>query len=112
MRRNRFLRVLRIVFFVLVGITVFSFVVMELWNHLMPALFGLHAVSFWQALGLLVLSKILFSGFRGRPGFRRHWRQRLIERWERMTPEERERFRSGLRGGCGPFGSASPAPKV
>ena len=45
----------------------------------MPAIFGLHGISFWQALGLLVLCKILFSGFRGRPGFGMHWRNRLID---------------------------------
>ena len=39
----------------------------------MPAIFGLHAISFWQALGLLVLSKILFGGFHGRPAST-HWR--------------------------------------
>jgi hypothetical protein len=89
---------------------VFSFAVMWLWNWLMPALFGLHAIGFWKALGILVFSKILFGGFRGRPGFGMHWRQRMIERWEHMTPEEREKFRAGLRGGCGPFGTSSAAP--
>ena len=67
---------------------------MWLWNRLMPVIFGLHAISFWQALGLLVLSKILFGGFRGRPGFGGDWRPRLIERWDSMTPEEREKFRA------------------
>jgi len=112
MRRHRLLRGLKFFLIAAVAVTVFSFVVMELWNHLMPTLFGLHAVSFWQALGLLVLSKILFGGFHGRPGFGGHWRQRLIERWEQMTPEEREKFRAGMRGGCGPFGSSPAAPKA
>ena len=109
MRTHRILRVLKILLIVLLAATVFSFAVMWLWNWLMPVIFGLHAISFWQALGLLVLSKILFGGFRGRPGFGGHWRQRMIERWEQMTPEEREKFRAGMRRGCGPFGS-SPAP--
>ncbi len=112
MRRHRILRGLKILVLVLVAATVFSFAVMWLWNHLMPAIFGLHSVSFWQALGLLVLCKILFSGFRGRPGFGMHWRNRLIERWEQMTPEEREKFRAGMRGGCGPLGSAPATPKA
>jgi len=112
MRRYRFLRVLKILVIVTVAVTVFSFVLMHLWNWLMPAIFGLHAVSFWQALGLLVLSKILFGGFRGRPGFAMHWRERMMERWEQMTPEEREKFRTGLRGGCGPFGASTAAPKA
>lgn len=112
MKTHRVLRVLKVLVIVLVAVTVFSFVTMWLWNWLMPAIFGLHAISYWQALGLLVLSKILFGGFRGRPGFGMHWRQRLMERWEQMTPEEREKFRAGLRGGCGPFGAAPAAPKA
>jgi Ca2+/H+ antiporter, TMEM165/GDT1 family len=111
MRRHRILRVVKVLGIVLVAVTAFSFAVMWLWNRLMPVIFGLHAISFWQALGLLVLSKILFGGFRGRPGFGRDWRMRLIQRWESMTPEEREKFRAGLRGGCGPFGPPTPAPK-
>ena len=113
MNRHRFLRGLKIVLIGLTAITVFSFLVMGLWNWLMPVVFGLHAISFWQALGILVLSKILFGGLRGRPGFGPPWRQRLWERWEQMTPEEREKLRAGLRGGCGPFGheSGTPSPK-
>jgi hypothetical protein len=110
MKGRRILRGLKILLIVVVAATVFSFLVMELWNHLMPSVFNLHAITFWQALGLLVLSKILFGGFRGRPGFGMHWRQRMMERWDQMTPEEREKFRAGLRGGCGHFGSSPAAP--
>jgi energy-coupling factor transporter transmembrane protein EcfT len=106
------LRVLMILVLVTLAVTLFSFVVRWLWNWLMPALFGLHVVSFWQALGLLVLSKILFSGFHGRHGFGRDRQMRLIRRWEQMTPEEREAFRAGLRGGCGPAGASPVAPKA
>jgi hypothetical protein len=112
MKGRSILRGLKIALFVALATTVFSFAVRELWNWLMPTIFGLHLISFWQALGLLVLCKILFSGFRGRPAFALHWRQRLIERWEQMTPEEREKFRAGIRTGCGPFGSSPAAPKV
>src|SRR5215472_3276250 len=82
-------------------VTVFSFVVMQLWNWLGPALFGARMITFWQALGILVLSKILFGGFRGRPGYGGHWRRRMRDRWEQMTPEERERFRQGAFSACG-----------
>jgi len=78
-----------------------TFVVMSLWNWLMPGLFGLHTITYVQAIGLLVLCKILFGGFRGRPGGPMHWRRRMTERWEQMTPEEREKFRQGMRGRCG-----------
>ena len=82
-----------------IAIAGFGQAVLQLWNHLMPILFGLPRVTFWQAVGLLMLSWILFGGWRGfgPPGARGHWRRRMIERWEQMTPEERERFRQGLR---------------
>src|SRR5574341_1143280 len=68
---------------------------------LAPVLFGWPSITFWQALGLLALCRILFGGLglhgSGRSGFRR----RMHERWERMTPEERERFRQGFRGRFG-----------
>jgi hypothetical protein len=112
MKGHYILRGLKIFLMIVVAVAVFGFVVMWLWNHLMPAIFGLHAISYWQALGLLVLSKIFFGGFRGRPGFGGHWRERMFERWEKMTPEEREKFRAGMRGGCGPFWRAPEAPKA
>ena len=46
----------------------FGFVVMGLWNWLMPALFGLKLIGYWQAVGLIILSKLLFGGFRGSAG--------------------------------------------
>ena len=112
MKRHWILRGFKVLLFVALAATVFSFVVMWLWNWLMPVIFGLHAISFWQALGLLVLSKILFGGFRGRPGFPGDWRMRLIQRWEDMTPEERDKFRAGMRAGCGHSAPPAAAPKA
>jgi hypothetical protein len=86
-----------------------SFVVMGLWNSLIPSLFGGPAVGFWQAAGLLVLSRILFGGFRGRGGHG-PWRQRWRERWERMTPDERARLREKFRGRCG-WGGVEEVPE-
>lgn len=80
-------------------------IVRQLWNWLLPSLFGWKQITFWQALGLLALCRILFGGF-GLHGSNRSSRRRTIERWEKMTPEERERFRQGMRGRCG-FPSAS-----
>jgi len=109
---KRFLRILKFALLAAVFATVFTFVVMRLWNWLMPELFGLHVITFWQALGLLFLSKILFGGFRGGPHRHWSWRRRMAERWERMTPEEREKFRHTMRGRCGSFGSVSAEPKA
>jgi hypothetical protein len=97
-------RAIKAVVIVVLAVTVFGFVVMNLWNWLAPALFGFHTVTFWQALGLLILSKILFGGFRGRPGAGRHWKRRMSERWQQMTPEEREKFRQGMFSRCGRAG--------
>ncbi len=84
-----------------VALAVFSAIVMLLWNWLAPALFHLPAITLVQALGLLVLSRILFGSFGGgHHGRRRHWRGRMRDRWEHMTPEERENLRRGMAGGA------------
>jgi hypothetical protein len=102
MRRYGPFKALNIALMIVIAVAVFGEVVMHLWNWLMPSLFGLGRLTFTQALGLLVLSKLLFGGFH-RHGGGFGWRGRMQERWARMTPEEQERFRSGVRGrrGCG-----------
>jgi hypothetical protein len=83
--------------FALAFVAVLSFVVMSLWNALIPELFRLPALDFWQAAGLLILSRILFGGLRGRGGWHGHggWRRHMWQRqWDNMTPEERERLRA------------------
>jgi hypothetical protein len=112
MKRNWVLKGLKIALFAIVLVAVLGFVVMSLWNSLLPPLFGVHQINFWQAVGILLLSKILFGGFRGRPGRHMYWRHRMRERWEHMTPEEREKFRAGMRGRCGPFGPPAAEPKA
>src|SRR6185437_4485784 len=97
MKNYRFLKALKIIGFVILACLIFGFVIMHLWNWLMPVIFGLHAITFWQALGLFIFSKILFGGFRGGFGGRRHWKHQMQERWEQMSPEEREKFRAGMR---------------
>jgi len=102
--RRRVRRGVKFAVFGVVAITVFGFLVRALWNWLMPQLFGLHALSFWQALGLLLLSWILFGGMRGGPGA--HRRRRFAERWAEMTPEEREKVRAGM---CAPRRDRGPS---
>ena len=98
-------------------IAVFSWVVMLLWNYLVPELFHGPVLGYWQAFGLLALCRILFGGggrglgsshARGRlrERFAERLGERTAERWDRMTPEERERFRQGMRGRCG-FGPST-----
>src|SRR5581483_9091280 len=73
-------------------------VVQQLWNWLAPSIFGWRQITFWQAVGLLALCRILFGRVGGRGFGRSNVRRRIAERWERMSPEERERFRDGMRG--------------
>jgi hypothetical protein len=81
-------------------------VVRLLWNWLLPSLFGWRLINFWQAVGLLALCRILFGRWGGR-GFRPSFRGRMRERWEQMTPEDREefrkKFRDSWRSRCGGF---------
>ena len=99
----------------IVGIAVFiaigGAIVQLLWNWLLPSLFGWRQITFWQAVGLLALSRILFGGLGMRGGSRSGIRRRMAERWEGMTPEERERLREAMRDrwGCGPRTSESKA---
>jgi hypothetical protein len=84
----------KILVFIIAGVAALGFVVMSLWNWLIPSLFsGAHQIDYLQALGLFVLCKILFGGFRGRGGC--HDRR---QRWEQMSEEERKKFKEGMRG--------------
>lgn len=84
-----------------------SAIVMLLWNALIPTIFGLTAINFWQALGLFILAKILFGGF-GRRGMmnRMHGENPIHKKWKKMTPEQRMEFIAKRRkfGFGGPFG--------
>jgi hypothetical protein len=72
---------------------------MELVNS---TIFGLKVISFTQALGLLILSKILFGGFRGGGswgGNRMHfWKNKMTERMQNISPEDREKMKTKWRG--------------
>jgi len=87
-------------------IAVGGYLVMYLWNWLLPALFGWRIISFWQALGLLLLCRILVGGFGGgMHGPRR--RRRMAYHWDDMSPEEHERFRKAVRNTFDPGTSAT-----
>ncbi len=81
----------------LVGFTLFiaagGFIVQQLWNWLLPPLFGWHVVTCWQALGLLVLCRILFGSL----GMHRGPGSRMRGPWAGRSPEDRERFRQRMR---------------
>jgi hypothetical protein len=96
MKRFWIFRGLKMFTFAALALALLGYVVMALWNAVLPAVTGLHAITFLQALGLLVLSRILFGGLRGWERRGGHWRARMQARWQHMTPEERERFRDVL----------------
>jgi hypothetical protein len=96
MNRYRIVRVLGRVGLGVVAITLFGWVVMSLWNWLIPPLTGWHTLGFAQALGLLVLSRLLFGRF-GRRG----WGPGRGRRWSHLSAEEREQLRTQFGGRCG-----------
>lgn len=87
------------------GVLLFGGVVMLLWNAILPKVANVSPLNFWQAVGLLALSRILFGGFRfGRPGGggpafnrRKQWR----EKWMNMSEEEKAEFKAKWRERCG-----------
>jgi len=83
----------RIVLFGIVGLGIVGLVTMGLWNLLVPAILHLPAISFWQGLGLFLLSRVLFGRFAGGRWMRRG---RFVRGWHHLTPEERERFRRAV----------------
>ena len=98
MNRWRLQKILGVIAIVAAAAAGLGWLVATLWNWLMPPIFGLGAITFWQALGLFVLGRILFGGVRGIGG--RHRRHRMHDRWRHMTPQERETFSRGLRRDC------------
>jgi hypothetical protein len=74
----------------------FGWVTMKLWNWLVPVLFNGPHISFIQALGLLLLSKIIFGGW-GRHcgcGHKTHWKHRYYDKMSSMSAEEKARFKA------------------
>ena len=86
---------------VLVAIFFFAWLTFLLWNWLVPVLFGGPIISYWQALGLLALTKILFFGIGGRRSCypesgQKYWKHRFYEKMSSLSPEEREAFKKKM----------------
>jgi hypothetical protein len=104
MRGKWILKGMGIFVLILVVLAAAGWVVMSLWNWLIPSIVGWKAIDFVQAVGLLVLARLLFGGRGFGWGHHRghhRWKQRMAERWMAMTPEEREKFKEGMRARCG-----------
>ena len=91
--------------FIPIGIAAMIFfcgwIVMLLWNCVLPPVIGVGVITFWQALGILVLAKILFGGFKGGHGHSRHFHGYDHHKWMHMNPEEREKMRAEWKDRCG-----------
>jgi len=94
----------KVAFFVILAplfILAFGYFVMTLWNFTLPAIFGVSTITFWQAIALFILSKILFSGFRGGWGHKPHgpgayWGSK----WKSLSDEERNAYREKWQQWC------------
>jgi hypothetical protein len=88
-------------FFVLGAIALFALAVFELWNGVLTDVLGVKMITYWQALGILALAKILFGGFPcrgGRGRFGPPWhRHPMMERWDSLSPEQRDEMREEMR---------------
>ena len=105
MKRGKFKMVILFPIFFIAAVLLFGAIVMLLWNNILPAVVGVKTITYLQALGILVLSKILFGGFGRRGGWHRgrheEWRSKWQEKWVAMTPEEREKFKAEWKNRCG-----------
>jgi uncharacterized membrane protein (DUF485 family) len=113
MKKKAF-RFLTILFLFVVLLTFISYLVMLLWNWLVPELFSGPEISFLQAAGLLILSKILFTGIFHRKNHYLHrklWRKEFANRLSQMDPEEREELRSRMKSKWGHWGCKFPEPE-
>jgi hypothetical protein len=83
-------------------LSLISFVVMTLWNYLLPGILHVGVITFWQAMGIFILCKILFGfgkgGYRGGAPWMRH---KMEERFKNMSPEEKEKFKEQMQYRCG-----------
>jgi len=108
-------KAIKFVFFAALFVALAGFVTMSLWNWLMPLIFRLPTLTFWQAIGLLLLSRLLTGGFgRGGHGSRSRWaawKRQTQERMEAFSPAEREKFRQQMRSRCAaPWGRPAAEP--
>jgi len=80
---------------ILALVLIVSAVVMLLWNAILPDVLGVKFINYWQALGIFILSKILFGGFNPvrRARKRKHMRSKFKERFLEMDEEQKSIFK-------------------
>lgn len=91
-----------VILFILAVLFLIGHVIVFLWNEILVDVTGVKPIHFWQAVGLFVLSRILFGGFRmNRGGFKKRMRGRWKERWSRMSDDERAEMKARWKERCG-----------
>lgn len=100
--KGRSKRVLMISLFITAAALLLGAVVMWLWNAILPSLLGIKFITYWQAVGLLVLCKILFGSFRpgGSSGRPSHGRAYWKDKWGTMNEEEKMKFKEEWKKRC------------
>ena len=91
------------------AIAVVGYVVMLLWNNILADVTSVKIINYWQALGLLLLSKLLFGGFN--KGFSKKngkWSSEMKEKWHNMSVEEKEKFKQEWRNKCSSWKRKEP----
>lgn len=101
-KRRRF--IFEVPVFLILGIFILGFIVMQLWNYIFPAVLHTERITYWQAVALFVLCKILFFGFRRRDHRPKMWRggPPWRQKWMNMSDEERIKFREEWKKRCQP----------
>lgn len=91
-------------FIIIAAIFLLGFIVMLLWNFIFPSVLHTQKISYWQAIALLVLCRILFFGFRRRDHRPHVWRGGVQwrQKWMNMNDEERAKFREEWKKRCHP----------
>jgi hypothetical protein len=111
-RRSWFRKGILFFFFFIGVILLLSLALMQLWNAILVPAVHVSAINYGQALGIFILSKILFGGFRGGWGPRRGYRMHAMQqKFASMTPEEREKFKAEWKNRCNMWGVKDPSPE-
>ncbi len=94
-------------------VAMFGYIVMLLWNNVLVEVTPIKPINFWQSLGLLLLSKILFGGFnKGFAQKGKMWSSEMKAKWHNMSTEEKEQFKQQWKNKCNTFKQKSVTPTV
>ncbi len=96
----------KVFFMVILGVGILllvGYIVMLLWNAIIPRVINASVITYWQAMGLLILSRILFGRWGSPPKprqFQHHKRKHWKDKWKNMSEEERMAFKEKWKAKC------------